>query len=49
MEKSRNDRNKQKSNLQKYLTMYEIKEKEQIKNLADKLKLSEKFSKTLQF
>lgn len=49
MEKYKVDRNKSKEHLEKYLMMYNIKEKDLIKNLADKLKLSEKFVKTLQF
>jgi len=49
MEKFKIERNKSKQHLEKYLMMYNIKEKDLIKNLADKLKLSEKFVKTLQF
>lgn len=49
MEKAKGERDRYKGGLEKIMHEFESKEKEMIKNLSDRLKLSEKFVKTSQF
>jgi isopenicillin N synthase-like dioxygenase len=49
MENLKREKVKFKNGLEGYLKMYEIKENELLRHLAEKLKLSEKFVKSFQF